>query len=441
MPQPPFRDRREAGSFLASRLSPYAGRPDVVVLALPRGGVPVAYEIATALGLPLDVFVVRKLGVPGQRELAMGALSSGGVRVINDRVVDALGIPDSMVDQVVDHERAELERLERLYRRGRARADIRGKIVIVVDDGLATGASMGAAIAALKQQRPAKIVVAVPTAPSERCEALRDEVDEVICGITPEPFHAVGLWYEDFSQTTDDEVHELLARSLADREAHSVRVAAGDVVLEGNLVVPRAACGVVLFAHGSGSGRLSPRNRRVARLLEKAGLATLLIDLLTQHEERIDRRTAHLRFDIDLLARRLIGATDWLARHSATRGLPVGYFGASTGAAAALVAAAQRPAAVRAVVSRGGRPDLAGAALGHVRAPTLLIVGGNDLDVLELNRASLAQLDAARIAIIPGATHLFEEAGALDSVADLAREWFVQHLAPVVRGEQPIAPG
>ena len=212
-------------------------------------------------------------------------------------------------------------------------------------------------------------------------------------------------------------------------EGHGVHIAVGAVTLEGNLSLPEGAGGVVLFAHGSGSSRHSPRNRYVARLLNEAKLATLLIDLLTSGEEAIDLRTAHLRFDIGLLAERLLGATDWITLHPETRDLRVGYFGASTGAGAALVAAAERPLVVRAVVSRGGRPDLAEPALPYVRAPTLLIVGGSDVPVIELNRKALAQLNCEkRLVIVPGATHLFEEPGALDEVARLAREWFERHL-------------
>ena len=208
----------------------------------------------------------------------------------------------------------------------------------------------------------------------------------------------------------------------------SVHVLAGSLTLEGTLSVPAGSRGVVLFAHGSGSSRLSPRNRYVARLLNEGKLATLLVDLLTREEEAVDARTAHLRFDIGLLAERLAWATDWLAQHSETRRLPIGYFGASTGAAAALVAAVVHDM-VGAIVSRGGRPDLAGPALPLVRAPTLLIVGGNDDPVIELNRAALAQLRAEKqLVIVPGATHLFEEPGALEQVARLAREWFARYL-------------
>jgi dienelactone hydrolase len=217
-------------------------------------------------------------------------------------------------------------------------------------------------------------------------------------------------------------------------EQQLIRVPVGPVQLEGNLSLPEGARAVVLFAHGSGSSRHSSRNRHVARLLNEAKLATLLIDLLTSEEEAIDARTAHLRFDIALLAERLVGATDWLVQYTDTRHFPIGYFGASTGAAAALVAAAERPHQVHAVVSRGGRPDLAGSALPHVRPPTLLVVGGNDVEVIQLNRAALARLNCEKqLVIIPGATHLFEEPGALDEVARLARGWFEQHLFPAAQ--------
>jgi predicted phosphoribosyltransferase len=208
-----FRDRREAGRLLATKLSAYANRPDVLVLALPRGGVPVAAEVARALGAPLDVFVVRKLGVPGHEEYALGAIATGGVRVLNEDVVRALRISDRVIDAVAAREQEELARRERVYRGDRPPLDARGRTVILVDDGLATGATMHAAIRALRQQQPARIVVAVPTAAPETCDELKREVDDVICASTPDPFYAVGLWYEDFSQTTDEEVRELLARS------------------------------------------------------------------------------------------------------------------------------------------------------------------------------------------------------------------------------------
>ena len=210
-----------------------------------------------------------------------------------------------------------------------------------------------------------------------------------------------------------------------------VRIPAGDVELEGTLTLPAEPVGVVLFAHGSGSSRFSPRNRFVASQLQQAGLGTVLIDLLTRQEEAVDERTQHLRFDIGLLADRLVHATDWLRRNPDTQPLPIGYFGASTGGGAALVAAAQRPDAVGAIVSRGGRPDLAGPALSRISAPTLLIVGGWDEPVIDVNKQALAQMPSGvgQLEIVPRATHLFEEPGTLEEVARLAREWFVRHLS------------
>jgi putative phosphoribosyl transferase len=205
-----FRDRREAGRQLAEQLSRYAGHEDVVVLGLPRGGVPVAYEVATALGAPLDVFLVRKLGVPGREELAMGAIASGGEQVRNPGVVTMLGISEEEIERVADNERKELERRERTYRGDRQPPEVRDQTVILVDDGLATGASMRAAVAALRERGPGRIVVAVPTAAPEICAEFEDEVDEVICAMTPRPFYGVGAWYQDFSQTTDEEVRQLL---------------------------------------------------------------------------------------------------------------------------------------------------------------------------------------------------------------------------------------
>jgi putative phosphoribosyl transferase len=216
-----FRDRRDAGRQLAAELAAYANRPEVLVLALPRGGVPVAYEVARALKAPLDVFLVRKLGLPGQEELAMGAVASGGVRVLNRDVVDALRIPDELIDAVARRELQELERRERLYRGNRPFPDVHGKTVILVDDGLATGSTMRAAAEVLRQQGPARLIVAVPAGSPQTCDEFRDEVDEVVCAITPDPFYAVGVWYDDFSQTTDEEVRSLLAAAQHQQPARS----------------------------------------------------------------------------------------------------------------------------------------------------------------------------------------------------------------------------
>jgi putative phosphoribosyl transferase len=214
-----FRDREEAGRRLARELRHYAGRPDVVVLGLPRGGIPVAYEVARALGAPLDVFVVRKLGLPGQEELAIGAIASGGVRVVNDELVRRIGVPAEILDEVAAREERELARRERDYRGPRGPLPVAGRTVILVDDGLATGASLRAAATALRRLKPARIVAAVPVGAAETCAEFRDVVDEVVCSETPEPFWAVGNWYDDFSQTTDEEVRGLLQRARAEAGA------------------------------------------------------------------------------------------------------------------------------------------------------------------------------------------------------------------------------
>jgi putative phosphoribosyl transferase len=208
-----YQDRTEAGRLLAERLAKYKNRPDVVILALPRGGVPVGFEVAQALNAPLDVFVVRKLGVPGQEELAMGAIASGGVRVLNEDIVQMLRIPDEMIEATVAKETEELERRERLYRGDRPGLDARGRIAILIDDGLATGSTMRAAAMALRRHLPSRIVVAAPVAAGSTCDELSNEVDEVICAETPEPFYAISIWYRDFTQTTDDQVRELLSQS------------------------------------------------------------------------------------------------------------------------------------------------------------------------------------------------------------------------------------
>ncbi|MHB1557476.1 MAG: phosphoribosyltransferase [Isosphaeraceae bacterium] len=220
----PFRDRAEAGRVLAEGLSEYAGRSDVIVLALPRGGVPVAYEVARALGAPLDVFLVRKLGAPGHEELAMGAIASGDVVVINDEVVKAMRIHEGEIRDAIESERRELARRESAYRDDRPPADVRGKVVILIDDGLATGSTMRAAVTALRRQHPARIVVAVPIGAASTCAELQALADDCLCAFTPEPFRAVGLWYEDFTQTEDAEVAELLARAGgAAREPEATR--------------------------------------------------------------------------------------------------------------------------------------------------------------------------------------------------------------------------
>lgn len=419
-----LRDRRDAGRQLATRLGRLAVAAPVVV-GLPRGGVPVAYEVARALGAPLDVIVVRKLGVPGQPELGMGAVGEDGVRVVTDSVVRAAGISAERIDEVARREAAEVERRAQRFRGGRPMIPLVGRTVVIVDDGLATGGTARAAVQVARAHGADRVVVAVPVAPPATARELAREADEVVTLAEPEPFLAVGAYYEDFTQTGDDEVVALLGAAAARDE--DVAVDVGDAVVDGHLTIPPNARGVVVFAHGSGSSRHSPRNRWVAERLQAAGLGTLLFDLLTEAEAR-DR--AHV-FAVERLGTRLAVAIRGL-RQQATA--PIGCFGASTGAAAALWAAAEPDTRVGAVVSRGGRPDLAASRLAAVTAPTLLVVGGADASVLELNREAARQLRCEhRIEIVPGATHLFEEPGALEQVAELATRWFLDHLGHLDR--------
>jgi putative phosphoribosyl transferase len=433
-----FVDRVDAGRRLATRLQHLRGEP-VVVLGLPRGGVPVAYEVARGLDAPLDVIVVRKLGVPFQPELGMGAIGEDGIRIINGDVVRMAGVSDRELAAVEARERIELERRARRFRGERPHTSLDGRTAVIVDDGIATGSTARAACQVARARGAARVVLAVPVAPRGWTERMGSDADELIALDTPEVFWAIGEFYADFSQTSDDEVIACLERSTEHASAtaaapgidpplrdEEVEVPAGAVLLGGHLTLPEAAIGVVVFAHGSGSSRHSPRNRYVAAVLNDAGLGTLLFDLLTTTEEH-DRANV---FDIGLLADRLVDVTRWLRRQPDASSLPVGYFGASTGAAAALWAATEPGADVAAVVSRGGRPDLAAPRLAAVTSPTLLIVGGHDDVVLDLNRKAQALLRCeSRLAVVPGATHLFEEPGTLPAAAELARDWFTSHVS------------
>lgn len=429
----PFLDRPDAGRRLAGQLMHLRGQ-DISVLGLPRGGIPVAFEIARALDAPLDVIVVRKLGLPVQPELAMGAIGEDGVRIVNRDVVLAEQVSEDEFTEVEQRERAELSRRAGRFRGDRPRAPLTGRTAVVVDDGIATGSTARAACQVARAQGAARVVLAVPVAPRSSLSGLSSVADEVVCLETPEPFFAIGQWYRDFSQTADEEVVSLLHRAADMSSAgapsgtdEEVAVGAGPVSLAGHLTLPAAASGIVVFAHGSGSSRRSPRNQLVAGVLNEAGLGTLLFDLLTPDEEA-DRQNV---FDIGLLATRLAAATRWLRAQPGAGEVRIGYFGASTGAAAALWAAAEPGSQVSAVVSRGGRPDLTGPRLAWVRSPTLLIVGSADDAVLGLNRQAQTRLRGeSKLAVVPGASHLFGEPGALEKAAILARDWFVSHLMP-----------
>jgi putative phosphoribosyl transferase len=429
-----FEDRVEAGRQLATQLERFRGS-DAVILGLPRGGVPVAAEVAKTLGLPLDVIMVRKIGVPFQPEVAMGAIGEGGVRIMDQDILARVRPTEAELRSIEAAEQSVLQARTARLRRGRERISLAGRTAIIVDDGVATGATARVACEVARRLGAAKVVLAVPVGAADTLEQFTT-ADEIVSVLRPAPLLAVGYHYRDFSPTSEEEVITLLdsaARRMSrgrapgiDADADiEVRIPVGTMEIAGHLHLPEPASGVVVFAHGSGSSRHSPRNRLVADVLYEAGLGTLLLDLLTPTEE-VHKSNV---FDIDLLARRLVAATRWLSARPDTSSTRIGYFGASTGAAAAMVAAAELGAGISAVVSRGGRPELAGAHLSEVTAPTLLIVGGSDPVVLDLNRRALNMLPGTKqLSIVEGATHLFEEPGALAEVAILARDWFSHHL-------------
>jgi putative phosphoribosyl transferase len=413
---------------------------DSLILGIARGGVVVAGAVAQALQAPLDVIVIRKVGHPMQPELAIGAVSAHGDAVATEH---AAGFGQPVLQSLFNRTRSAAEALETRLRGDTPPMPLRGRPVIIVDDGIATGATARAACQVARAQGASRVVLAVPVAPPSVRVALVPAADEVICVETPRHFLAIGEWYQDFAQTGDQEVVALLRAAdgggpaaatpapwfvpvSRSAQGGEVVIDTGQVRLTGELSVPGPVGGMVLFAHGSGSSRHSPRNRYVAGVLAAAGLGTLLFDLLTAGEER-DRANV---FDIGLLAERLTVATRWLRERPGLAGTRLGYFGASTGAAAALWAAADPANEAAAVVSRGGRPDLAAPRLLSVRAPTLLIVGELDTVVLGMNRAAQVYLRCENdLAVVPGAAHLFAEPGTLEQAAELARDWFTRHLA------------
>ncbi len=420
-----FDDREHAAERLLEPLLAYRGQHPLV-LAIPRGGVPIGRLLADRLGGELDVVLVRKLGAPGHEEFAVGAVAEGGEVWLAEHA-EGVGADAHYVAQEAARQRAVIARRRDLYSPHRHAIDPAGRTVIVVDDGLATGATMRAALVATRAKGPARLVCAVPVASPRSVAEIRPLCDDVVVVAAPREFMAVSQYYRDFPPVEDAEVVRLLEqRPPVHGEAKAVRIPVDGARLEGDLDVPSGARGLVIFAHGSGSSRFSPRNRQVAATLREHGLATLLFDLLGAHEDT----AISARFDIVRLSARLEAAVEWTTRQPDVALLPIGLFGASTGAAAALTVAARLPRTIRAVVSRGGRPDLAGhAALGDVKAPTLLIVGSADTDVVNLNKSALASMNqTVELVLVPGATHLFDEPGALERVASLASAWFERWL-------------
>ncbi|MFI1539780.1 phosphoribosyltransferase family protein [Streptomyces anandii] len=429
-----YANRADAGRRLARHLE-HLRDTDPVVLGVPRGGVPVALEVARRLGAPLDLAVVRKLRVPWQPELGFGAVGEHGVRVLNQDVVRESGLGPAERETAERAARAELERRVRRWRGGRAPLPLTGRTAVVVSDSLATGAAVEAACRVARARGARSVVLAVPVGPEAALPYLRTVADRVVC---PQPLRhpgSVGAWYEDFTPVTDAEVDAATATATAGAvpagaagaagggtaPEREVEVPAGPARLAALLTLPPMARALVVCAHGGCTGRHSPEERYVAEALQRAGLGTLLVDLLTEEEER-DR---HNVFDIVLLARRLHAAVTRLGRET---GLPVGLCGAGTGSGAALAAAADD--GVRAVVSLGGRPDLAGpAALARVRAPALFVVGALDIRMLGRNRVAADWMRCDhRVAVVPGAADVLADPASREAATALARDWFTAHL-------------
>jgi putative phosphoribosyl transferase len=430
-----FSDRAQAGRLLAGRLGHLRGQ-NAVVLAVPRGGVPVAVEVANALDAPLDIVVVRKLGLPFQPEVAAGAIGERGVRVLDHRVSHRSGVTGAELSAVEHEQRRELMRRLRRYRLSPP-IRLAGRTVIVVDDGVATGASARAACQVARARGADRVVFATPVCPPDAISLLRQDADEVVAVTTPPELDAVGRYYDDFRQISDAEVVRALTPPAAsfppDRRAvrqRSIEVPVGRVRLHGDLAVPPHPIAGVVFAHASAGAGHSSRTRHLAAELNRAGVATMLTGLLTPDEE-LDRAAVS---DVNLLGHRLTAVTRWTRGEANHRLLPIGCFGTGHGAAAVLRSAADPRSDLCAVVSLSGRLDLAEPWLGRVRPPTLLVVGGSDEEGMALHERLVHRLRCERRLVVVHRTgERFEEPDALDTAARLTRDWFTGHLTSSAR--------
>jgi putative phosphoribosyl transferase len=459
MARAPFRNRTDAGRVLARSLNRYASDTRAVVLGIARGGAPVGREVANALRAQFGVVVARKIGVPGIEEVALGAVAEGSHRVQADSVAWYLGVPARVVDRLAAREYAELERCVALYRSGLTRFDLRGRTVILVDDGLATGATMRATIRSVRNKQPARIVAAVPVASRSAAEEVRREVDDLVVVVTPARFDSVAASYDDYSPVSDDEVTGLLGHGIrrisprvldmSDRLGAALTRASGwasgaertigipafDTTVVADLGLPRTATaremhyahgvrGLVIVAHGDGSSRNSYRNRYIAGRLRLSGYSTLRVDLLTRDEQLADDKNGSFRFDLGRLATRLASVCEWVEREGVAGAHRTILVGANTGAAAALATAARRPGRIFAVVARGGRVDLARNVLSDVRTPVLLIVGGSDREALRRHTEALERLPRGAVLMkVPRAGHTFDEPGTLGVAAEYIVGW------------------
>ncbi len=412
-----FRNRIEAGQLLAERLSGLRDKmlpQPLQVIALPRGGVPVAAEVARRLAAPLTVMGIRKIAPPASPEFGIGAIAEEGFFWIDPEGAREYGLTSRQLNEILVARQVEVDEAVRRFRGGRRLPHFRGSTILLVDDGLATGVTAVVAAQYLRSKGAKNLVLAVPVCSRGGAEMARHQFDEMVCLRTPERFWSVGLWYEDFEPVDAEQVERLIAAANLRIDGKEVLIPAGKIRMRGTLRVPEAPRGIVIFAHGSGSSRRSRRNQAVADRLVRKGWATLLFDLLDDPEAADPGKV----FNIRLLSERVEAAVQWSSRNPETRSLVVALYGASTGAAAALRYAALHPGQIFSVVSRGGRPDLALTELSGVHVPVLLLVGSRDPSVLALNLHALPLLSAGELKVIPGATHLFVEPGAMEQVIE-----------------------
>ena len=428
-----FRDRHQAAMALVETLQNYPlDKTNTVVVGLPRGGVPIASVIAQKLELPLEVICVKKIGYPGNTELAIGATTEAGDVVINSNIKKMANLREDEIEELVEKYTLMAKAKAKRFRKNRPQLNLKNRDVVIVDDGIATGATVEAAIKFLKRIKVNEIIIATPLASKDSVSRLSIQVDKLIALETPSPFISVGRWYRSFEQVNDLEVEKTLELSnQMSKNSYQVSVTLNcdGQCLDGKLVKVEDEKAWIVFVHGSGSSHLSPRNNWVASELNKASFSTLLFDLLSPQED-LDYAK---RFDIKLLSERLVLALKWLIHSDHfSPSTPIGLFGASTGAAAALVAAAkyQDELPIYSIVSRGGRPDLAEfQSLQEIMLPTLLIVGAKDYPVIEYNRKAYKQIYNSKMQLVTNATHLFDEPGTLEKVAKLTIKWF-QHQLP-----------
>ncbi|CAL9597833.1 Putative phosphoribosyl transferase [Nocardiopsis dassonvillei] len=422
----PFTDRSEAGRRLAERVRPYAVE-DPLVLALPRGGVPVGAELARRLDADFDVLVVRKIGLPGRPEFGVGAIAEDGRVLFDDRALARMRVPRQALAGTVDAERAELDRRRRVYRGERPPPRIAGRDCVIVDDGVATGGTARAALRMVRQAGPAQLVLAVPVASREAIAMLKEEADAVVVLGVPDNFRAVGEWYRDFGQLSDGHVTAIMSEVGRSHSrpgtARGVRVRAGDVYLDADLTLPAVLRGAVVLAFGEARG--DPRWRAIASVLQRRGYATLMLDLLVGDE----RSSVGGGAATEVLGDRLSAAVTWLRRATDAASEPVGVLGSGAAAPAALATAALRPGDVSAVVVHGGRIDLAAPALPEVRAPVLVLLESRDSFVRELGEWARGRMGGPTdLKVMSGAEELLRGAQEWRRVAVETQDWFDRYL-------------